>query len=388
MKQVVVHCKPDMKQAALLEDGRLVEYDVQHLTEHQKAGSIYLGKVVNVIPGMQAAFVDIGLDKNAFLYLDDVMPVRKEKTPGSKPTITELVTVGQQLMVQVMKEPEGTKGARVSTHFALPGRWLVYMPDAGYSAVSRKIESEEERGRLRRIAELVCSGNEGVIARTVAAGQSEEALQHDLQQLRDVFTGVLAKAETAAAPALLHQDVDLLARLARDVISEDVAEVWVDDQAVCEEIRNLLARHSPGLIDRVKFRSERPSLFDQFGVADEINKCFRRKVWLPSGGYLIIDPTEGLTVIDVNTGKYIGNTHELEETVYRTNLEAAGEIPRLLRLRNIRGIIIVDFIDMSQDSNRSAVLDILQSEVRKDRSKTIVVGWTKLGLIEMTRKRK
>ncbi|MGG1515783.1 Rne/Rng family ribonuclease [Paenibacillus oryzisoli] len=387
MKQLIIHCAPDLTQAALLEDGRLVEYDVQYPLDTQRAGSIYMGRVVNVLPGMQAAFVDIGLTKNAFLYIDDLLPVHMDKQPKIKPSITELAQVGQHIMVQVTKDPQGTKGARVSTHVSIPGRWVVYMPDADYIAVSRKIDLEAERQRLKLLAESNLVPGEGVILRTGALGQSEEAIRDDLNNLRELWSAILTKAEEASAPAQLYQDLDLLPKLARDVITDDVQEVWLSSQAIYEEMKGLLRKQLPGWRGRVAYFDRKTPMFDQFGITEELNQSFRRKIWLPSGGYLIVDQTEALTVIDVNTGRYTGSI-DLEQTVTDINREAAMEIPRLLRLRNLRGIIIVDFIDMSSEENRAAVMAALTQAVRKDRSKTTIVGWTKLGLLEMTRKRK
>lgn len=372
-----------------MENQRLVEYDVQHLEDKQRVGSIYLGCVVNVLPGMQAAFVDIGLEKNAFLYIDDLLPVNMDKQPRSKPSIADIVKRGQVLMVQVVKEPEGTKGARITTHFSIPGRWLVYMPDADYTAVSRKIESDVDRSRLKEIAESLRTDEEGLIVRTVAAGQSVQAIERDLGELRELWKNVKEKAEAGNAPLHVYQDLDLLPRLMRDVIDDDVQEVWIDSEQVYNEMRNLLNKQSPNLVERVRLytNDDQAAIFDVYGIHDELNRLFRRKVWLPSGGYIVIDPTEALTVIDVNTGRFTGYSH-LEETVFHTNMEAVKEIARLLRLRNIRGMIIVDFIDMNEVANRQAILDAFAHAVQSDRSKTIIVGWTKLGLLEITRKRK
>ncbi|MZQ85896.1 Rne/Rng family ribonuclease [Paenibacillus sp. 5J-6] len=387
MKQLIIHCAPELTQAALLEEGRLVEYDSQYPLDSQRAGSIYMGRIVNVLPGMQAAFVDIGLAKNAFLYIDDLLPVHLDKQPKIKPSITELAEVGQLLMVQVSKDPQGTKGARVTTHVSIPGRWIVYMPGADYIAISRKIDLEAERQRLKQLAEGNLLPGEGVILRTGSLGQSEEAIRDDLQNLRELWQMIQSKAQGAEAPAQLYQDLDLLPRLARDVITSEVNEVWLNDSKVFEEMRQLLRKQHPSWRGRIAFYDRKTPLFDQFGVTEELNVSFRRKIWLPSGGYLIIDQTEALTVIDVNTGRYTGSIN-LEQTVTDINREAASEIPRLLRLRNIRGIIIVDFIDMISEVNRAAVMENITQAVRKDRSKTIIVGWTKLGLLEMTRKRK
>ncbi|BFT74930.1 Rne/Rng family ribonuclease [Paenibacillus sp. P36] len=387
MKQLIIHCAPELTQAALLEEGRLVEYDSQYPLDSQRAGSIYMGRIVNVLPGMQAAFVDIGLAKNAFLYIDDLLPVHLDKQPKIKPSITELAEVGQLLMVQVSKDPQGTKGARVTTHVSIPGRWIVYMPGADYIAISRKIDLEVERQRLKQLAEGNLLPGEGVILRTGSLGQSEEAIRDDLQNLRELWQMIQSKAQSAESPAQLYQDLDLLPRLARDVITSEVNEVWLNDSKVFEEMRQLLRKQHPSWRGRIAFYDRKTPLFDHFGVTEELNVSFRRKIWLPSGGYLIIDQTEALTVIDVNTGRYTGSIN-LEQTVTDINREAASEIPRLLRLRNIRGIIIVDFIDMISEVNRAAVMENITQAVRKDRSKTIIVGWTKLGLLEMTRKRK
>jgi ribonuclease G len=387
MKQLIVHCTPELTQAALLEEGRLVEVDYQYSLERQRAGSLYMGKIVNVLPGMQAAFVDIGLPKNAFLYIDDLLPVHLNKQPKIKPSITELVKPGQTVMVQVSKEAERTKGARVTTHYSIPGRWLVYMPEADYIAISRKIEDDTERLRLKQVLEGLRRDEEGLIVRTSAAGQSDEMIRQDLQDLREQWQSIVSKSQSSEATAQIYQDVDLLTRLVRDVITNDVSEIWIDNRSVHQEMKALLQERSPEWTGELSLYEGKIALFDQFRITEELSQGFRRKIWLPSGGYLIIDQTEALTVIDVNTGKYTG-TVDLEQTVFEINQEAAGEIPRLLRLRNIRGIIIVDFIDMSRETNRVTILETIQQIVRKDRSKTIVVGWTKLGLLEMTRKRK
>ncbi|MEW9700128.1 Rne/Rng family ribonuclease [Paenibacillus sp. SI8] len=387
MKQLIIHCTPELTQAALLDEGRLVEYDTQYPLDSQRAGSIYMGRIVNVLPGMQAAFVDIGLAKNAFLYIDDLLPVHLDKQPKIKPPITELAEVGQTFMVQVTKDPQGTKGARVTTHISIPGRWIVYMPEADYIAISRKIDLEAERARLKQLAEGHLLPGEGVIIRTGAVGQSEEDIRDDLQNLRDLWSAICSKMGESRAPAQLYQDLDLLPRLTRDVITDDVKEVWMNNAKVYEDMKQLLRKMNPSWRGRVAFYDRKVPLFDQFGVSEELNRSFRRKIWLPSGGYLVFDQTEALTVIDVNTGRYTGSIN-LEQTVFDINREAASEIPRLLRLRNTRGIIIVDFIDMNSEINRLSVSDIISQEVRKDRSKTVIVGWTKLGLLEMTRKRK
>jgi ribonuclease G len=388
MKQLIVHGTPELTQAALLDDGRLVEWDSQYSLDKQRAGSIYMGKITNVLPGMQAAFVDVGLTKNAFLYIDDLLPVHLDKQPKVKPSITELAEIGQILMVQVSKEAEGTKGARVTTHFSIPGRWVVYMPGADYMAISRKIEDDPERQRLKQIMGSLRRPGEGLIVRTGGHGQTEEAFWQDLQDLREQWQAIIHKSDEAyEGPAQIYQDLDLLPRLARDVITGDVTEVWIDNIRIYEELKSLLRNRSPQWQGKISLYDRKMPVFDHFRISEELNRSFRRKIWLPSGGYLILDQTEALTVIDVNTGKYTGEVN-LEQTVYEINKEAAEEIPRLLRLRNIRGIIIIDFIDMEQETNRSSIMDLITKAAWKDRSKTVVVGWTKLGLLEMTRKRK
>jgi ribonuclease G len=386
LRRIVVHCEDEHTRVALLEEERLVEYDFERPIERQKAGSIYIGRVVNVIPGMQAAFIDIGLEKNAFLYIDDLLPAHLEKQPEVKPQITDLLKTGQKLMVQVIKEPSGTKGARVTTHYSIPGRLLVYMPEADYIAVSRKIESDVEKKRLRTLAEELRQGEEGIILRTVSAGQQQDALHQDLNMLRERWNAIASAAETAAVPSRIYSDADLLTRIIRDWFNEDVSDIVVNSPAAEEELQGLLRQLSPSFASRVRLDQGSEPVFDKYGVNEQLDKAFRRKVWLPSGGYLVIDHTEALTVIDVNSGKYTGSV-ALEETAFDINLEAVLEIARILRLRNIGGIVIVDFIDMERESNRQAVLERMEQAVKRDRIKTTVVGWTKLGLLELTRKK-
>lgn len=386
MKRIVVHYEQGTSQVALLEDERLAEFYLEQPEEAQRAGNIYKGRVMNVLPGMQAAFVDIGLKKNAFLYIDDLLPVHLEKKPQVKPPVSQLVREGQDIVVQVKKEPLGTKGARVTTHFTIPGRLVVLLPDADYVAISRKIESEAERSRLKEIAEAIRLPEEGLIVRTVAEGESAEALERDLQLLRDNWSRMQRRAAQAAAPSLLYRDLGMVPRLIRDLFADTVEELVVDDEGLAEEVRALLRDMAPGLDGRVKLHSGEVHVFQPYGIAEQLDKAFRRKVWLPNGGYLIVDPTEALTVIDVNTGKYTG-TVDLEQTVFETNLEAAVEIARLLRLRDIGGMIVIDFIDMEQEEHRRQVMEMLERCIRQDRTKTLAVGWTKLGLLEMTRKK-
>lgn len=386
MKQLIVHCKDQVTQMALLEHGRLVEYTVERAEGTTLVGSFYKGRVVNVLPGMQASFVDIGLKKNAFLYVDDCLHPHLEKQPKEKPSITELLKPGQELIVQVMKEPLGGKGARVTTHYSLPGRFLVYMPSADYIGVSKKIEQESERSRLKHLGEAIRMNEEGVILRTAAGDESHGALESDIQYLRELWLKIQERAKQAVAPCLIHHDRNVIERYIRDAFNREVQELVIDDERQAKQLLAYVRTFAPELSNRVHVYRGRDSVFERYGVRDKLNKSFQRKTWLHSGGYLVWDQTEALTVVDVNTGKYTG-TSDLEETVYLTNKEAAEELARLIRLRDIGGIIIVDFIDMSSEEHREDIVHVLEEHMKRDRTKCLVVGWTKLGLLEITRKK-
>ncbi|MBU5444661.1 Rne/Rng family ribonuclease [Paenibacillus sp. MSJ-34] len=386
MQQMVVHCERDKTQMALLEDGRLVEFAVERVQGKQLVGGFYKGRVVNVLPGMQAAFVDIGLKKNAFLYVDDVLHPHLEKQPKEKPSIDSLLDVGQELVVQVMKEPFGGKGARVTTHYSLPGRTIVYMPHADYVGVSKKIENETERGRLKVIGDHLRQPGEGLIMRTVAEGASRDAVADDLAHLREQWRRIEQRAETSPAPLEIHHDLSMVERLVRDIFTPQTEELFVDDKEIYGQIVSLLRNMEPLLVPRIRYYKEAEPIFQHFRIQEQLDRAFQRKIWLDNGAYLVLDHTEALTVIDVNTGKYIGN-HDLEDTVFAANVEAAEEIARLVRLRDIGGIIIVDFIDMEQEEHRQYIIDRLEQLLKKDRTKCLVVGWTRLGLLEMTRKK-
>ncbi|WP_219837966.1 Rne/Rng family ribonuclease [Paenibacillus sp. R14(2021)] len=391
MKKMLVHGQIDMLQIAIVNDRTLYEFYMEKKDNAgQLAGSIYKGRVVNVLPGMQAAFVDIGLAKNAFLYIDDVLHPHLERQAKEKPQIGTLLKAGQELLVQVMKEPFGGKGARVTTHFSLPGRFLVYMPIADYVGVSKKVSTESVRSRMRVIGEAIRHPGEGVILRTAAEGESHEALQQDVQLLRELWHAIEHKGLEAPAPSLLHRDADLVHRLVRDLLTTEMDEIWIDDPAVYQKTEVMMSSVAPGMLPRLRLfdpqQSRGVSLFQQYQIREQLHVACQRRYRLKSGGDLVWDQTEALTVIDVNTGKYIG-TSDLEDTVFRTNLEAAEQIARLLRLRDAGGIIIVDFIDMEEEGHREQVMQLLESHVRSDRTKCQVVGWTRLGLLEMTRKK-
>ncbi|GAA0137898.1 hypothetical protein YSY43_47390 [Paenibacillus sp. YSY-4.3] len=386
MKRMIIHCNSGSTEMALQEDGRLVEYAVERCQSRGLVGSFFKGRVVNVLPGMQAAFVDIGQKKNAFLYIDDVLHPHLERQPKVKPLISELLQPGQDIIVQVVKDAIGNKGPRVTTHYSLPGRWLVYMPFAAYVAVSKKIIDEEKRQRLKVIGEEVREEEEGLILRTVAELEELEAIAMDLSLLRKQWAAIQEKSKTHVAPALLHQDLSMIQRLMRDVYSPETDEIIMDCAKRAEEVTAFLEMMIPGHEQSIKIYDKDIPLFEFYGVQSQLDKDLQRKLWLPGGGYLVWDQTEALTVIDVNTGKYIGG-NSLEETVFQTNLEAAVEMARLIRLRDTGGIIIIDFIDMDREEHRDAVLDKLHNCMQRDRTQHHILGWTRLGLLEMTRKR-
>ncbi len=387
MKQLVVHSEAEWTQTALLENGQLIEFAAERVREYGVAGSFYKGKVVNVLPGMQAAFVDIGLKKNAFLYIDDMLPAHLEKQSKLKPSIEQVARKGQQVLVQITKEPFGGKGARVTMHYSLPGRYIVYMPEADYVAVSKKVEPEAERMKLKTFGERIRRAGEGMIIRTAASGEHGEALEEDLRRLRGQWESICLSAETAEAPAELYRDLDLAQRMIRDVFDPAVDELILDEASQQERTLAYLERMMPDTEPHVRLHRDSTPLFEAYSVERQLHRDFGRKIWLPGGGYLVWDQTEALTVVDVNTGKFTGADHSLETTVTDTNLEAAEEIARLLRLRDVGGIVIVDFIDMQEERNQIRVLKRLEERLKHDRTQSHIVGWTKLGLLEMTRKK-
>ncbi|WP_246608560.1 Rne/Rng family ribonuclease [Paenibacillus agaridevorans] len=388
MKQMLMHVDGDTLQTAVLENGQLTDFLMERSSGASLVGNIYKGKIVNVLPGMDAAFVDIGIGKNAFLYIDDMLHPHADKQPKNKPPIRELAQPGQDIIVQVVKDPLGGKGARVTTHFNLPGRWLVYLPFADYVGVSKKVASETERERLRIAGERLKLDEEGIIMRTAAEGEELESLQADVSKLRERWRSIGDKAIHAVAPAILHCEEGLLHRVIRDTFSSDMDELWIDHSARFGEATELLKDISPAFDGRVKLYrgGGGRGLFQEFRVAEQIETAFSRRIPMGSGSYLIWEETEALTVIDVNTGKFTGSDN-LEDTVFRTNLEAASLIGRLLRVRDVGGIVIIDFIDMEREESRSKVLARLVEEALRDGTKTSIVGWTRLGLMELTRKK-
>ncbi|MEW5785831.1 MAG: Rne/Rng family ribonuclease [Bacillota bacterium] len=386
-KKIIVNCDNRATRVAILESGKLVELYIERPLQQRVVGNLYKGIVANVLPGMQAAFIDIGLEKNAFLYVDDVFAEwNDEKPPPPKGTIDKLLKVGEEIMVQVIKEPFSSKGARVTGQITLPGRYLVLVPGADYVGVSRRIESQTERERLRREAERMRPGEVGLIVRTVAEGTELDTLANDLDFLAQLWSRILQRFQQKTAPCVIYQDLALTCRIARDLFVEDFNSFLIDNEHEYEKVQEIVEYISPQLKSKVKIYRDPQPIFERFGVEREVEKALEGQVWLKSGGYLVFDETEALTVVDVNTGRYIGKRN-LADTILKTNLEAAEEIARQIRLRDIGGIIIVDFIDMSLEDHQRKVLDKLNDSIKHDRTKTYVLGLTSLGLVEMTRKK-
>jgi len=387
-REIIANVEPYEIRVAVLEDGVLASIFVER--GEPLAGNIYKGKVMNVLPGMEAAFVDIGLDRNAFLHVADI---RSQRLAGEevdesfgRGAIADRLRPGQEILVQVTKEPMGTKGARVTTYIALPAHYLVLMPTVNYIGVSRRIEADAERKRLRQIAEAIKPDKMGLIVRTAAEGIGEKELKADVDFLLSVWNRVTERARGGRAPTPIYQDVRLIRRVVRDLFTEDVEGFVIDSPEEYGRILDLLSSFAPALRSRVSlYRNEEP-IFEHFNVERELERALRRKVWLKSGGYIVIDRTEALTVIDVNTGKYVGKT-DLASTIFKTNLEAVDEIVRQIILRDIGGIILVDFIDMENERHRKRVWQTLQEAVRRDRAKIHIIDLTQLGLVEITRKR-
>lgn len=379
-KTIVVNVMPEETRMALLEDDELLEVSVERTESGNIVGNIYKGKIKNVLPGMQAAFIDIGRDKNAFLYVGDILP------PDMAQPSEHMLTAGQDILIQIVKDAIGTKGPRATTHLTLPGRYVVLMPTVDYIGISRRIVSNGERERLKQLGDKVRPPGMGLIVRTVAEGKSEEDLRKDIAYLVNLWNALAARAKRSNAPALLYRDVDLVIRIVRDYLAADIDEFIVDHQEAYGRVCDLLKFISPEMLDKIRLYQGAEDIFTHAGLTSEMTRLGQRQVWLKSGGYIVIDRTEALTVIDVNTGKYVGHTN-LAETVFETNREAAGEIARQLRLRDIGGIIVIDFIDMDSDEHKQAVLGTLEEKLKRDKTKTNLLGLTSLGLVEMTRKK-
>ncbi len=381
MKQLLISRDSLETRVALLEEGRLAELYLERPGRLSLVGNIYKGRVENVLAGMDAAFVDIGLERNGFLYVDEVSS--PEGVSGQTRKITNLLRGGKELLVQVTRDAMGGKGPRLTTQLSFAGRYVVYFPLGTASGVSRRLD-DQERDRLREICRELKPERGGLIVRTAAEGAEQESIARDLRFLQRVWDGVERRATESRAPSLVYTEVEVAMRAVRDLLGPEFGSVLVDDEKLRRRLVNYLRTAAPELAERVELYHEPPSLFERFGIEREAQKALTRRVELPSGGYIVIDHTEAMTVIDVNTGRYVGRRF-LEETTLKTNLEACREIVRQLRLRDIGGIIVIDFIDMTARANREAVLATLEAEFAQDRTKTYVVEISPLGLVEMTR---
>lgn len=382
-KEILISIDEFETRVSILENRQLVEFYSEQIDKHRIAGNIYKGRIKDVVPGMEASFVDIGLERNAFLYVDEVIVADAELKSGS-PKIQHLLEPGQELMVQVKRDPVDTKGARVTTQIALAGRKLVLLPLNGLIGVSKRLE-EEERDRLHGLAEQVCPEGMGVIIRTAAKDAEVADLAADIEPLLANWQGIQKKAEKVGTPAGLSTELDLSGRVVRDMFSADYDHILIDSKEKKDEITELVKRMSPELVGRIKLYRSKIALFEKHNIESQLKTALKRKVWLRSGGYIAIDKIEALTGIDVNTAKYTGGK-DLEHTIYKTNLEAAVEIVRQIRLRDIGGIIVMDFIDMKEERHREKLFEVLSLALDADRAKSRLTPISKLGLVEMTRK--
>jgi ribonuclease G len=396
--ELIINVTPQETRVALLEDRALSELYIERTRDRGIVGNIYKGKVMKVLPGMQAAFVDVGLERSAFLYVSDVsgrvedyeeMGFHGEEiaiyfNPSSP--IEDLLSEGQEIMVQVSKEPLGTKGTRITSHVTLPGRYLVFMPTVDHIGVSRRIKDEKERRRLREVVQAIKPPSGGFIVRTASEGAEMEEIRNDMEFLLHLWENVQRRRENQPSPSLIHSDLTMVLRAIRDILSPQVNRIVIDSKGEYDNIISFINTYMPRQKYEITLYENREPIFDAYGIEMEIDKISGRKVWLKSGGYIVIDMAEALVAIDVNTGRYVGKRN-LADTILKTNLEAAKEIAYQLRLRNIGGIIIIDFIDMEREGDREKVYQVLEEALKKDRQKTNIFKISELGLVEMTRKR-
>ncbi len=390
--ELLVNVTPSETRVALVENGVLQEVHMERQGSLGLVGNVYIGKVSRVLPGMQAAFIDIGLEKAAFLHASDI--VKREDYPPeinaekqrSVPDIRELIRDGQFIMVQVVKDPIGTKGARLTTDVTIPSRYLVFMPDATHSGVSQRIDDEAERFRLKELVKNEGDESGGFIVRTAAEGAGDDEILQDVKFLKKLWSKIKKKKKGVRKSCVIHEDLTLAFRVIRDFVGSDLERIKIDSKLTYEQLKNFTEECVPELSALLEYYPGERPIFDLFDVENEIQRALQRKVCLKSGGYLIIDQTEALTTIDINTGAFVGHRN-LEETIFNTNIEATQAIARQLRLRNLGGIIIIDFIDMKSEEHQHRVTHSLESALAKDRTKTNVHGFSALGLVEMTRKR-
>lgn len=389
MKQIIVDANDYEMRIALVEDDVLTEFFIEREERPRMVGSIYKGKVANVLPGMESAFVNIGLPKNSFLYVKDLREFEEKYLDGienSKKPIEDILNVGDEVVVQVLKEPTGNKGARVTTHYTIPGKYLVLMPNNDHIAISKKITDEEERNRLQKILEDIKPKGIGVIIRTAAREKNESVFVKEIEYLTKQWKEIERKLKKAKVGDVVYKDNNMIRRVVRDVFSSDVDYLVINSEDEYYELIDYMSAFENDFKVKIKLYNEEEPIFEHYKINEKVERALNKKVWLDCGGYLIIEKTEALVSIDVNTGKNTGST-DLESTVFQTNMEAAKEIPVQLMLRNLGGIIIIDFIDMALEEDQKEVLRVLQENLNRDRIRNEIVHFTKLGLVEMTRKR-
>ncbi len=415
-KEMIVSSNGHETMVAILEDDLVAEIFVERERQRGVVGNVYKGRVSKVLPGMQSSFIDLGLERDGFLYVAEVVDTIEEfdrleagdddektengevrarkdrEEPKAQPRIEDLLKEGQEILVQVVKEPLGTKGARLTSHVTMPGRFLVFMPTVDHVGVSRKIESREERARLRGIVREFREAHGftgGVIIRTAAGGRPKEDIVSDLEAFHAIWLDIRQRMESSRAPAVVYREQSLVGKLLRDLLTEDYQAIRIDHSQEYQRVLDLVQRILPGLAPKVKLYSKPFPIFDEYGVQAEIDKALKSKVWLKSGGSIVINQTEALVAIDVNTGRYVGKkvAGRLEDTIVKTNLEAVKEIVRQIRLRDLGGIIVLDFIDMEEKKNRQKVLQAVELELKKDRSPSKALAVSDFGLIIITRKR-
>ena len=383
--EILINITPNESRVALVENGVLQEVYIERAAKRGLVGNVYKGKVSRVLPGMQAAFIEIGLERAAFLHASDI---HVEGETNKVESINSLVTEGQDICVQVVKDPLGTKGARLTTQVSIPSRFLVFMPGVQHIGISQKIEEEEERNRLRSKLEELATGdyNGGYIVRTAAEGISDNEIQADVEYLHRMWMAIIDKMKKESSSSLIHEDLHLAMRMMRDLVSPEIEKVRIDSKETFERAAKFARKFIPEVADRIEYYPGERPIFDLFSVEDEIQKALGKRANLKSGGYLIIDQTEAMTTIDVNTGGFVGHRN-LDETIFKTNLEASVAIARQVRLRNLGGILIIDFIDMQDEEHKRQVLRALEKNLERDHAKCHISQVSALGLVEMTRKR-
>jgi ribonuclease G len=387
-EEMLINVTPQETRVAIIENGVLQEVHIERTRNRGIVGNVYKGRVARILPGMQAAFVDIGLDRAAFLHASDIHTNGNGAAPGGGAQINQLVHESQEIVVQVVKDPLGTKGARLTTEITLPARYLVYLPYSSHIGISQKIGDDATRERLRAMVKASLEANDsgGYILRTLAESATEDEIETDIRYLRRVWTACQASIRTAACGSLIHEDLPLALRAMRDLVRANVEKIRIDSRETFIKARDFAINFIPEIAERIEYYPGERPIFDLYSVEDEIQKALDHKVPLKSGGYLVIEQTEAMTTIDVNTGAYVGRKN-LEETLFKTNLEAAQAIARQLRLRNLGGMIIIDFIDMTDAEHRRQVLRALERALARDRTKVYMTEMSSLGLVELTRKR-